>query len=267
MMGSVQEKAQRDQAKDINMTLEVAVKGLSPGSPERKAAFEKALEDIAVTVPKIEYLQPIWDFTAEKAQELLVKDRAAILRPVQVADADFYVSVKAQYSMMYRALIHMGKVDNRDLLLADLLKPESFFCIVENAKDGTPVGYIGVKDTRADIWEIAIELDGRFAHHGFGSRGIQLFLNEIHRITGKSEYQALVETDNFPSQKCFEKLGARLIGLCNGPILKLDEEKRQFEEKNLNLIDDNMKELAARMGVAPRKLLSHVLDYRLKCPL
>ena len=51
--------------------------------------------------------------------------------------------------------IHMGKVDNRDLLLADLLKPESFFCIVENAKDGTPVGYIGVKDTRADIWEIA----------------------------------------------------------------------------------------------------------------
>ena len=49
--------------------------------------------------------------------------------------------------------------------------------------------------------------------------------------------------------------------------LEIKEDKRQFEEKNLNLIDDNMKELAARMGVAPRKLLSHVLDYRLKCPL
>ena len=125
-MGSIQEKAQQDQAKDINMTLEVAVKGLSPGSPERKAAFEKALEDIAATVPKVEYQQTIWDFTTEKAQTLLAKDRTVILRPIQVADADFYVSVKAQYSMMYRALIHMGKVDNRDLLMADLFKPESF---------------------------------------------------------------------------------------------------------------------------------------------
>ena len=96
-MGSIQEKAQQDQAKDINMTLEVAVKGLSPGSPERKAAFEKALEDIAATVPKVEYQQTIWDFTTEKAQTLLAKDRTVILRPIQVADADFYVSVKAQY--------------------------------------------------------------------------------------------------------------------------------------------------------------------------
>lgn len=266
-MGSIQEKARQDQVKDINLLLEAAVEGLLPGSPERKAAFEKALEDIAATVPKIEYQQAVWDFTAEKAQVHLTKDRMTVLRPIQVADADFYVSVKAQYSMMYRALIHMGKVDNKDLLMADLFKPESFYCIIENSKDGTPVGYIGVKDTRADIWEIAIELDGRFTHHGFGSRGIQLFLNEIHRITGKSEYQALVETDNLPSQKCFEKLGARLIGLCNGPILKLEEKKKRFEERNLNLIDDNMKKLAIRLEIEPRMLLSHVLDYRLTCPL
>lgn len=266
-MGNIQEKAQQNQAKDIQLTLEAAVEGFSPGSPERKVAFEKALKDIAATVPKIEYRQTVWDFTTEKNQVLLAKDRMTVLRPIQVADADFYVSVKAQYSMMYRALIHMGKVDNKDLLMADLFKPETFYCIIENSKDGTPVGYIGVKDTRADIWEVAIELDERFTHQGFGSQSIQLFLNKMHRITGKSEYQALVETDNLPSQKCFEKLGARLIGLCNGPILKLEEEKRRFEDRNLNLIDGNMKELAVCLGVEPRMLLSHVLDYRLTCPL
>lgn len=266
-MGSIQEKAQQDQAKDINLSLEAAIEGLLPGSPERKAAFEKALEDIAATVPRIERRQTVWDFTTEKSQVLLAKDRMAVLRPIQVADADFYVSVKAQYSMMYRSLMHMGKVGNKDLLMADLFKPESFYCIIENSKDGTPVGYIGVKDTRVDIWEVAIELDGQFTHQGFGSQSIQLFLNEMHRITGKSEYRALVETDNLPSQKCFEKLGARLIGLCNGPILKLEEEKKRFEEKNLNLIDDNMKKLATRLEVEPRTLLSHVLDYWLTCPL
>lgn len=266
-MDSILEKAQRDQAKGIQATLEAAVEGLAPGSPEREAAFQKALEDIVATVPREENQRLAWDFTDGKARAVFARDEAVILRPIRVNDADFYMSVKAQYSMMYRALIHMGKVDNVDLLMADLFKPESFYCIVENAKDKMPVGYIGVKDTGADIWEIAIELNGQFTHQGFGSRSIQLFLNEIHRITGKSEYRALVETDNLPSQKCFEKVGARFIGLCNGPILKLEEEKRRFEERNLNLIDDNMRKLAVRLEVEPRMLLSHVLDYRLTCPL
>lgn len=220
-MGSIQEKAQRDHAKGTQLILETAVEGLTPGSPEREAAFKKTLDGLVAIVSEAESPQPIWDFTAEKAQTHLVRDGMAILRPIQAANADFYVSVKAQYSILYRTMVHMGKVDNESLLMVDLFKPESFYCIIEDAKDGTSVGYIGIKDTRADIWEIAIELDGQFTHKGFGFRGIRLFLNEMHRITGKTEYQALVETDNLPSQKCFEKLGARLIGLCSGPILKL----------------------------------------------
>lgn len=41
-------------------------------------------------------------------------------------------------------------------------------------------------------------------------------MNEVQRITGRAEFKAVVEVDNLPSQKCFEKLGA-----------KLDEIKRQ----------------------------------------
>lgn len=100
-----------------------------------------------------------------------------------------------------------------------------------------------------------------------GPRSIVLFLNEVSLITGKTKFKAKVEADNIPSQKCFERIGAKLIGLCNGPILKLEEEKERFEENNLNLIDENMNELADRLGVEPRKLLSHVLEYRMTCPL
>ncbi len=266
-MDSILEKAQRENAKDVQLTLEAAVEGLQPGSPEREAAFKKVLDDMVAAISETEHRQPVWNFTAEKDQKFLVGDDTVVLRPIQTNDADFYMRVKAQYSMMYRAIIHMGKVDNESVLKTDLFKPESFFCIIEDTKGGMPIGYIGIKDTRAEIWEIAIELDGPYTRKGFGLRSIRLFLNEMYRISGKAEYQALVETDNLPSQKCFEKLGARLIGLCTGPILKLEEEKTRFEERNLNLIDENMKELAVRLSVEPRKLLSHVLDYRLTCPL
>jgi L-amino acid N-acyltransferase YncA len=117
------------------------------------------------------------------------------------------------------------------------------------------------------LWEIAIELDGKYTRRGYGPRSIRLYLNEIRRITGKETFRALVEADNIPSQKCFEKLGAQLVGLCSGAVLKTDAEKERFEEKNLDLIDEHMVGLAERLGTEPRKLLSHVLDYRLRCPL
>jgi hypothetical protein len=89
----------------------------------------------------------------------------------------------------------------------------------------------------------------------------------LQRITGKNEFRAIIDSDNIVSQKCVEKLGAKLVGLCNGQILKLPEEKERFEEQNLHLIDAHMISLSKRLGAEPRKLLSHALDYRLTCPL
>lgn len=265
-MDNIQEKAQREQAKDIQRTLENAVNGLEPESPEREAAFKDALDSIASAVPKKEKPQSIWDFSREKAHPVFVQDDAVIIRPAHENDAEFYVSIRMQYSMMYRVMICVEKHSSESLFLLDICQPESFYCIIENP-ERVPIGYLGIKDTSADIWELAIELDKQYTQHGLGPRSIVLFLNEVSLITGKTKFKAKVEADNIPSQKCFEKIGSKLIGLCNGPILKLEEEKERFEENNLNLIDANMNELADRLGVEPRKLLSHVLEYRMTCPL
>ena len=64
-----------------------------------------------------------------------------------------------------------------------------------------------------------------------------------------------------------ESLGGRLFGLCNGVVPMTEEEKTRFEERNLHLIDVQITRLAERMGVEPRKLLSHAVEYRLECPL
>lgn len=270
-MSSFQEKAQQEQAKETRDTLEAAVNGLPKGSPERKAAFKKALDDFAGPRQsrEAETRRPIWDFSAEKALPVFEKNDAVIIRPPKPSDADFYVNLRAAYSLMYRGILKTSKDKdiNNALLHDDLCKPQSFYCIIEDATTGGPAGYIGIKDTGIDAWEIAIELEEKHTRRGLGPQSIRLFLNEVHRITGHEEFRAVVETDNTPSQKCFERLGARLVGLVNSPILKLEDEKRRFEDTHLDLIDDNLIALAARLGVEPRVLLSHVLNYRLTCPL
>ena len=151
--------------------------------------------------------------------------------------------------------------------MSEALSPQVFYCIIEDSKKTLPLGYLGIKDTSTDLWEIAIELDEKYTRQGFGPQSIRLYLNEVQRITGRSAFKAVVEVDNLPSQKCFEKLGATLVGLCDSVVLKTDDEKERFEKRNLDLIDAHMIELAEQLGVEPKKLLSHVLEYRLHCPL
>ena len=41
------------------------------------------------------------------------------------------------------------------------------------------------------------------------------------------------------------------------------EDMEKFEEENLDLIDDNIREVAKTFNVPERMLLSHVLEYRI----
>lgn len=265
-MGNIHQEAVRDKAVENLQTRLDSVKDLPAGSPEREAAYIAALEGLVAKMEKLEAQREIWDFSREKVEPVLVQDDAVIIRPVNENDAEFYVSIRMQYSMMYRVMIGMEKHRSESLFQLDLCQPESFYNIIENS-ERMPIGYIGIMDTSAAIWELAIELDKQYTQRGLGPRSIVLFLNEISRITGKTTFKAKVEADNIPSQKCFERIGAALVGLSDGPLLKTPEEKEQFEGKNLNLIDDNIRAIADRLAVEPRKLLSHVLEYHMECPL
>lgn len=115
---------------------------------------------------------------------------------------------------------------------------------------------------QVDLWEIGIEFLQEYCHMGYGTAALRLFLSVITDITGKTQFQTLVETDNILSQKLMEKLGARLVDIYDY-VFHSEEGAEVFEEEHLNEITDRMVELAEEIGVEPRKLLSHVLDYRL----
>lgn len=256
--------AERKMAANLLSKTQKEAERLPSDSPESKAAYKRGLEDIVKALEKADEKTTAWDFSKEKQQSVFACAGEIVIRPINTGDVELYTDIRMQYSMMYRSMIVTGEHRKESLFLLDLCHFESFYCAI--VVDEKTIGYLGIKDTRVDLWEIAIELDETYVHCGYGPQSIKLFLNEVFRITGKSEFRALVEPDNIPSQRCFEKLG-ELVGLCNSKLLSLPEDQVRFEERNLNLIDNHIREIANHIGVEPRKLLSHVLDYRLNCPL
>ena len=272
-MGSIYQRAQQEQAREFRQEILNKLEGLPADTPDWREALKNAIDDIiqAEEQSAVEEQPAIekepWDFSYEKSQSAFVCGDGIVIRPIMPGDQEFYRSVRMQYSLIYRSAYYAAEDKKESLFLNEALSSEVFYCVICDSKENQPVGYLGIKDTSADLWEIAIELDAKHTRRGLGPQSICLYLNEIQRLTGKGEFRARVEVDNLPSQKCFERLGAELIGLCDSVVLKIDDEKKRFEEKNLSLIDKHMMGLAERLGVEPRKLLSHVLDYQLKCPL
>lgn len=87
-------------------------------------------------------------------------------------------------------------------------------------------------------------------------------LSEIKSRLNVSEFRVRIDTENYTSQKLFEKLGAEPNGISEF-MLHGEADIHRCEEENIYLIDERMQELAKRFNVEPRKLLSHVLEYRL----
>jgi len=59
-----------------------------------------------------------------------------------------------------------------------------------------------------------------------------------------------------------EKLGAKPNGISEF-LLHGKEHLEQWEDENLHLLDEKLITLAEQFQVEPRKLLSHVLEYKL----
>ena len=67
----------------------------------------------------------------------------------------------------------------------EIKKTSAFYCVIEVEDDSQKIGYIAVKDTSKELWEIAIELDKAHCGQGCGSKAITLFLKRLNEITTK----------------------------------------------------------------------------------
>lgn len=205
------------------------------------------------------YEEHPWDFSEEKKRPIFISDGSLEICPVRLEDKPFYCRIR-RFWMRENGMMKMAEILDDDVIWKQIRLDRTFCCIVK--LDGNPIGYVMLQDTRESIWEIVAEFDPEYCNKGFGSTSTLLFLKAVQEITMKDLYRAKVEVENIASQKCLAKLGAELVGITNGAI-EDEDEKTRFENENLDRIDANMVLLAEQLGIEPRKLLSHVLEYHI----
>ena len=189
--------------------------------------------------------------------ECIITENEIILRKVQDSDKDIFIELQKENnivkSMMkeeaYRNMLWNEHIEYKALM---------FSIVVDNEY----VGYCGIKNTTHEQWEIAIEILNKWKHKGIGYRAISVMLDEIKNRLNVSEFRVRIDTENYPSQRLFEKLGAEPNGISEF-LLHEEADIRRCEEENIHLLDERIQKLAKQFNVEPRKLLSHVLEYKL----
>ena len=104
-----------------------------------------------------------WDFSQERTNPVFIADRTVLLRSLTAKDEEFYAAVREQYSIFHKGLTMAQLTDNQS---PEVKKTSAFYCVIEAEDSSQEIGYIAVKDTSKELWEIAIELDK--AHCGQG---------------------------------------------------------------------------------------------------
>lgn len=189
--------------------------------------------------------------------ECIITENEIILRKVQDSDKHIFIELQKENnivkSMMkeeaYRNMLWNEHVEYKALM---------FSVIVDNEY----AGYCGIKNTTHEQWEIAIEILNKWKHKGIGYRAISVMLDEIKNRLNVSEFRVRIDAENYSSQRLFEKLGAEPNGISEF-LLHEEADIRRCEEENIHLLDERIQKLAKQFNVEPRKLLSHVLEYKL----
>lgn len=239
-----------DDGKSFEEKKEALIKHLQS---HKEPVLVDALADLAIADKKGQQLKD----TFWTEGDIACEDASITLRKVDDCDREGYMALQKEYSLMKSMLKEQAYCD---MAWNEHVEPKALMLTI--LKDGAYVGYCGIKSLVHEPWEIAIELLPQWTNHGIGYQAITAMMEAISSRLGVSEFRVRIGPGNRASQKLFEKLGALPNGVSE--FLIHDQEALQkVEEENLHLIDEDLIALAAKFGVEPRNLLSHVLEYTL----
>ena len=205
-----------------------------------------------------------WDFSGERKMDVFAEDDVILLRPLQEHHKELYIQIKKENANIITAEKSAEEQIKYWKEIWDDTKLERYFVMeIITRENNNFVGYVAVNNTQQILWELSIELLSDFLCNGYGTHALRLFVDKLYEITGRDEYQLLVEIDNVKSQKMLKHIDAKLVGIKEFYFAN-EEDAIAFEEQYLDEIDEHMCAVAAELGIEPRKLISHVLDYRVK---
>ena len=144
----------------------------------------------------------------------------------------------------------------------DILTGKSFYCSIYLIDTDEYIGYCGINNIEEEPWDLAIELLEQYQHLGYGYRAMACFMNCMKAEIGETHFKVRVDPDNVGSQKLMKKLGFKPAGITTYYIYD-EKELKEYEEDNIEFIDERLIRLAQEFQVEPKQLLSHILVYEI----
>ena len=190
---------------------------------------------------------------------ILCENSDIMLRKAIEDDKEPYYQLKKEYAFMKSAF---ARPEFKDELWQEYLAEESLYYTIAKKENNIFIGYCGVKNLNRKVWEIAIEIKSNYCHQGYGYSALKMYLETVAKISNRHEFASRVDTDNIISQNLMEKLGFQPYGLSEF-LLHKEEDKLAAEEEYKDKLDARYMALAKKFKVEPRRLLSHVLEYRI----
>ena len=120
-----------------------------------------------------------WNFSGEKAQSIFAEDDTIQLCPFSKGDDKFYFLIREHYKIFEK------KFQEEQLSAsywAETQKDSTFYCAIVRVGDCTKLGYIALKNTSKDLWEIAIELDQKYCRCGYGQGPFYCFCKRSEKL-------------------------------------------------------------------------------------
>ncbi len=171
------------------------------------------------------------------------------LRPISESDREGYIRI--QHDNPYSKSMIKEPVF-ASMLWKEHIHPKSLLASID--KDSVYVGYCGVKNVAADIWEVTIELLPEHRGQGIGKQALTLFFNAVKSRLNITSYVILVAPDNKASQALFESLGAVPKGLSKMPL----------PSETITLSEEDAREIAEHFMIPAKDLTDYALEYRLE---
>lgn len=189
--------------------------------------------------------------------EIVATGDKIILEVIKGEEKEKYIAVSKAHSFT-KAMYE--KEEFCESVWGDFISGDGFVCSIYTKDNGEYVGYCSIKNTAREEWELAMELLPEECHKGYGTEALKIFMDAVHKITGRRFFRARVAVDNHASQGLMRKLGATPNGISE--YLLHGDEIKKFQEENKGMITDEIRNVADEFCMDAEDILGYVLEYR-----
>ena len=165
----------------------------------------------------------------------LVQNDKYILKALTEADKENYLKLYRENSIVTSASSKMSDVDYdefAEFVWEKIPEEDSFYVSVFLKADYTYVGNIVMQHMSLPTPEIGIEVLEEHHRQGIAYETIPLFAKRVQELMPVDYFVVRIYSDNEPSKKLFEKLGAELMGKEPSEFAEaLSQLKEKFKEE------------------------------------